>query len=58
MALIEVQPTYVVYWQSKVSGIGFAKEAAQATMGKNKVADTGTLRELTEFQLKDAGSTA
>lgn len=47
MKLIEVQPSYISYWQHDVGSLGFMKEVggAAATGG---VANTGKLRQMKE----------
>jgi len=44
MALIEVKTTYIVYWKSTVTSLGFAKEVAVGAM-TGQVANTGVQRE-------------
>ncbi|KAF2196290.1 hypothetical protein GQ43DRAFT_445261 [Delitschia confertaspora ATCC 74209] len=51
ITLIEVKPTYAVYWLHQVGALGFAKEIASAAM-TGKVADTGVLRELSKADLE------
>lgn len=53
MALIEVKANYISYWKSTVSSVGFVKEVATASMS-GRVANTGTLRQLTEEDIKNA----
>ena len=53
MALIELKASYVSYWKSTVSSVGFVKEVAMASM-QGKVANTGVQRQLTEEDLKNA----
>ena len=53
MALIEVKATYIAYWKSTSTSIGFIKEVAQASI-TGKVADTGVQRELTSEDIKNA----
>lgn len=50
MAIIEVKPTYIVYWKKEVSSLGFMKEIAQATV-MGSVAQTGSHREFTEADI-------
>lgn len=53
MTLIEVTPSYVVYWKSTSTALGFAKEVTLGAM-TGQVANTGLLRELTAEDLKQA----
>lgn len=47
MMLIEVKATYISYWMSTVTTLGFIKEVAQASM-TGKVANNGVLRQMTK----------
>lgn len=51
MTLIEVKSTYISYWQSTVTSVGFIKEVAQASM-TGKIANNGNLRQLTKEDIE------
>jgi len=51
MAVIKVEPTYIVYWRKNVSGLGFLKEVGMATL-TGQVADTGDHREFTKDDIE------
>lgn len=53
MKLIEVQPSYISYWQHDVGSIGFVKEVAGAAM-TGGVANTGKLRQMKETDISAA----
>lgn len=57
MALIEVRPSYIVYWKSTVSSLGFVKEVGVAAF-TGKVANTGVLRELLSEDIEAARASA
>ena len=44
MCLIEVKATYISYWMSTVTSVGFVKEVAQASM-QGKVANNGARKD-------------
>lgn len=46
MTLIELKPSYIAYWKSTASTLGFVKEVAQASL-MGSVANTGVQRQLT-----------
>ncbi|KAF2149657.1 blue light-inducible protein-like protein Bli-3 [Myriangium duriaei CBS 260.36] len=53
MTLIEVKPTYISYWKSTVSAIGFAKEVIGANL-TGGVPNNGDLRQMHEQDINDA----
>lgn len=53
MKLIEVQPSYISYWQHDVGALGFMKEVGGAAM-TGGVANTGKLRQMTEQEITEA----
>lgn len=53
LALIEVKSTYVAYWKSTVSILGFVKEVGVAAV-TGQVANTGDQRQLLESDLEQA----
>lgn len=53
MKLIEVQPSYISYWQHDVSAMGFMKEVGGAAM-TGGVANTGKLRQMKEDDIAAA----
>lgn len=46
MTLIELQASYIAYWKTTASTLGFVKEVAQASL-MGSVANTGVQRQLT-----------
>ncbi|KAK3677148.1 hypothetical protein LTR78_002686 [Recurvomyces mirabilis] len=55
MSLIEVKAKYISYWKHEVSALGFMAETATAQL-TGRVAQTGTLREMHEDEIKTARS--
>lgn len=53
MKLIEVQPSYISYWQHEVGSIGFMKEVGGAAV-TGGVANTGKLRQMKENDIAAA----
>lgn len=50
MAVIKVEPSYIVYWMKTVTGLGFVKEVGMAAL-TGQVADTGVQREFSKSDI-------
>jgi len=56
MTLIEVKATYICYWKSTVSSLGFMKEVGQASL-TGQVAQTGVTRQFEEDDIESMRKT-
>jgi len=51
MAVIKIEPTYIVYWMKTVTSLGYMKEVAQAAI-TGQVSQTGVRREFSKADIE------